>query len=240
MCDASDFAMGAVLGQRIDGSDHVINYASKTLNGAQLNYTTTEKEFLAVVFALEKFRSYLLGNKVIIHTDHAALKHLMSKKEAKSRLIRWILLLQEFDIEIKDKAGKENLVADHLSRLECIPEDVELVNESFPDEQLFSVATAPWYADIANYLASGQVPLSWSFTEKKRIRAKAKDYYWSKPFLFKYGPDQIMRRCVPEKEMKSILSFYHNHACGGHFGSKKTAHKVLQCGFFWPTLFKDV
>jgi hypothetical protein len=100
MCDASDYAVGAVLGQRIDKLPHVIYYASRTLNDAQLNYLTTEKELLTVVFTLDKFRSYLLGSKVIIYSDHAALKYLFSKKDAKSRIIRWILLLQEFDIEI--------------------------------------------------------------------------------------------------------------------------------------------
>ncbi|KAM2767000.1 hypothetical protein COP1_022850 [Malus domestica] len=103
ICDAFDYALGAVLGQRKDKQPHVIYYASRTLNDAQLNYSMTEKELLAVVFALDKFRSYLLGTKVIIYTDHAALKYLFTKKEAKPRLIRWMLLLQEFDIEIRDK-----------------------------------------------------------------------------------------------------------------------------------------
>jgi hypothetical protein len=105
MCDASDYAVGAVLGQRIKKLPHVIYYVSKILNDAQLNYSTTEKELLAVIFALDKFRSYLLGSKIIIYSDHVALKYLFSKKDAKSRLIRWILLLQEFDIEIQDKKG---------------------------------------------------------------------------------------------------------------------------------------
>jgi hypothetical protein len=87
MCVASDFAVGAVLGQRVGKLPHVIYYASKTLMDAQVNYTTTEKELLAVVFALDKFRSYLLGSKVIIYSDHAALRHLLAKKETKPRLI---------------------------------------------------------------------------------------------------------------------------------------------------------
>jgi len=100
MCDTSNFAICAVLGQHIDNKQHVIYYSSRTLNDAQLNHTTTKKEFLAVVFALEKFCPYLLGSKTTIFTDHSVLRYLMAKKDAKARLICWILLLQEFDLEI--------------------------------------------------------------------------------------------------------------------------------------------
>ena len=103
MCDASDFAIGAVLGQREDGKPYVIYYASKTLNEAQRNYTTTEKELLVVVFALDKFCAYLVGSFIIVFTDHSTLKYLLTKQDAKPRLIRWILLLQEFDLQIRDK-----------------------------------------------------------------------------------------------------------------------------------------
>ena len=107
MCDASDYAVGVVLGQRKARIFHAIYYASKTLTDTQLNYTTTEKELLAVVFAFDKFRAYLLGTKVIVFTDHSAIKYLIAKKDAKSRLIQWILLLQEFDLEIHDRKGSE-------------------------------------------------------------------------------------------------------------------------------------
>ena len=137
MCDASDYAIGSVLGQRKDNRLHVIYYASRTLSEAQLNYTTTEKEMLAVVFAVDKFRSYLLGSKIIIYTDHSAIRHLLAKKDAKPRLMRWVLLLQEFDLEIKDKKGSENLVADHLSRLEKeVDSAPKPISDSFPDEFL--------------------------------------------------------------------------------------------------------
>ena len=116
MCDASDYAVGTVLGQCRDKQHYAISYASKTSIGPQLNYATTEKELLAVVFAMDKFRSYLVGVKVIVYIDHAALKYLLTKKDAKPRLIRWILLLQEF--EIRDKEGAENCVAAYLSRIQ--------------------------------------------------------------------------------------------------------------------------
>ena len=103
MCDASDYAIRAVLGQKRERIFQVIYYASRTLNDAQLNYATTEKELLTIVFAFDKFRPYLIGNKVIVHTDHSAIKYLMTKNDAKPRLIRWVLLLQEFDLEIKNK-----------------------------------------------------------------------------------------------------------------------------------------
>ncbi|KAI5313301.1 hypothetical protein L3X38_042475 [Prunus dulcis] len=242
MCDASDFAIGAVLGQKKNKLPHVIHYASRTLNDAQLNYSTTEKELLAVVFALEKFRPYLVGSKVIVYSDHAALRYLLTKKDAKPRLIRWILLLQEFDLEIRDKKGCENVVADHLSRI-VVEEQGEAVlplNETFPDEQLYvAQVKEPWYADFVNYLACGVLRNDLTYQHKKKFFSMVKHYVWDEPFLFKHCPDQLIRRCVPEEEQESILRHSHELACGGHFGAKKTALKILQSGFFWPTLFKD-
>ncbi|KAK6153430.1 hypothetical protein DH2020_013069 [Rehmannia glutinosa] len=127
--------VGAVLGQKRDKMFRAIYYASRTLDSAQQNYTTTEKEMLDIMFAFDKFRSYLIGTKTIVHTDHAAIKYLFDKKDAKPRLIRWILLLQEFDVEIRDKKGCENVVADHLSRLEYKKEEKEIteaIKEEFP------------------------------------------------------------------------------------------------------------
>ena len=105
MCDVSDFPIGAILGQKEDGKPYVVYYARKTLNEAQRNYTTTEKKLLAIVYALEKFRAYLVGSIIIIFTDHSALKYLLTKQDAKARLIRWVLLLQEFNLQFEDKKG---------------------------------------------------------------------------------------------------------------------------------------
>nr|GEY29255.1 reverse transcriptase domain-containing protein [Tanacetum cinerariifolium] len=115
MCDASDYAVSAVLGQRVKKHFWPIHYTSKTMNQAETNYTTTEKEMLAVVYAFEKFCSYLIMNKSIVYTDHSALKYLFTKKDVKARLLRWILLLQEFDFKVIDTKGAENYAADHLT-----------------------------------------------------------------------------------------------------------------------------
>ncbi|GJZ11943.1 reverse transcriptase domain-containing protein [Tanacetum coccineum] len=139
MCDASDFAIGAVLGQRHEKHFKPIHYASKTMNEAESHYTTTEKEMLAVVYAFEKFWSYLILNKSIVYTDHSALKYLFAKKDSKARLLRWVPILQEFDFNVIDTKGAENLTADHLSRLENPYKyvlDPKEVNEKFPLETL--------------------------------------------------------------------------------------------------------
>ena len=145
MCDASNFAMGAVLGQREDMKPYVVYYASKTLNEAQRNYTIIEKELLAVVFALDKFRAYLVESFIIVFTDHSALKYLLTKQDAKARLIRWILLLQEFNLQIKDNKGVENVVADHLSRLTIAHDSHSIpLKDDFPEESLMLVENSPW------------------------------------------------------------------------------------------------
>ena len=182
VCDASDYAIGTILGQRIGKASHAIYYASRTLNDAQRNYSTNEKEFLAIVFALEKFRSYLLGTKVIVYSDHAAIRYSMTKKEVKPRLIRWILLLSEFDLEVKDKRGTENRVIDHLSSLVHVEDELHL-QETFPNEQLFYTSvTLPWYANIVNYLVTNMLPLGLSKAQRDKIKSDAKYFVWDDPY----------------------------------------------------------
>ncbi|CAM8959041.1 unnamed protein product [Rhodiola kirilowii] len=217
MCDASDFAVGAVLGQRIDKKLHMVYYASKVLAGAAANYTTTKKEMLVIVYAFEKFSQYLIGSKTIVYTDHAVIKYLLSKKDSKPRLIRWVLLLQEFDIEIKDKKGAENLDADHLSRLELgeldRKKDKLLMIDSLAGEQLMSVnvAIVPWYADFVNYLAYGIIPADLSHNQKRKFLSDVKRYFWDDPFLYRLCADDLYRTCtsgqveISNREIKSIL-----------------------------------
>ena len=158
---------------------------------------------LEMVFSCEKFRPYIVGSHVIIQIDHEAIKYLMEKKDAKPRLIRWVLLLQEFDIEIKDKKGSDNVIVDHLSRIEKPNEDeIETeIEEKFPNEQLFQVTVqVPWYADIVNYLACGIMPPELTYQQKRKLRTDARFYIWDDPLLFRRGADQIIRKCVPEAE----------------------------------------
>ncbi|RDX95126.1 Retrovirus-related Pol polyprotein, partial [Mucuna pruriens] len=241
MCDASNSALGAILGQRagVGQPTHVIAYASRTMDPAQQNYTTTEKELLAIVFALDKFRSYLLGSKIVVFSDHAALRYLLKKPDAKPRLIWWMLLLQEFDLEIRDKKGAENAVADHLSRIEGESEQLPIRDE-FPDEQLLHIKSAPpWFADICNFVATSQFPPEASRAYKEKIRSDAKYYVWDNPYLWRLCSDKIIRRCIPDTEINSVLQFCHSAPRGGHYGSSRTARKVLDCGLYWPSIFRD-
>ncbi|RDY05499.1 Retrovirus-related Pol polyprotein, partial [Mucuna pruriens] len=179
MCDASNSTLGVVLGQRagVGQPAHVIAYASKTMDLAQQNNTTTEKELLAIVFALDKFRSYLLGSKIIVFSDHAALRYLLKKPDAKPRLIR-------------DKKGVENFVADHLSRIGKGSEPKPIQDE-FLDEQLLHIKTAtPWFADICNYVATSHFPPEAFQAYKDKIQSNAKYYIWDDPYLWRLCNDK--------------------------------------------------
>ena len=173
---------------------------------------------------------------MIVFSNHAVLKYLLKKKDAKPCLIWWILLLQEFGLEIRDKSGAENLVVDHLSRLVMDGEPSPLTDE-FPDEHLFSISgETPWYVDIVNFLVSKTFPGTLSRNEREKTKRDARFYMWDEPYMWKNCSDQVIRRCVPQGEFESFLQFCHSHACGGHFGHKRTFRKILECGLYWPTL----
>jgi hypothetical protein len=220
-----------------DKKHYAISYASKTLTGPQLTYNTTEKGLPAVVFAIEKFRSYLVGAKVIVHTDHAALKYHFMRKDAKPHLIQWILLLQEFDLEIRDKKGVENSMADHLSRLQ-FEESAELpINDYMRDDTLLKVSTTdPWYANIVNYIVARYILLG---ADKKKIIRDSRLHLWDDPYLYRVCVDGILRRCIPAFETWKILERCHLSPYGGHYGAFHTNAKVWQSGFYWPAMYDD-
>jgi hypothetical protein len=156
-----------------------------------MSYTSTEKELLAVVFACEKIRYYLIGSPVVVFSDHATLKYLLSKKDSKARLVWWILLLQEFDITIKDKKGTENVITNDLSRLTIdSTSDITQINYYFPDESLLSISTMPWFANIVNFL-NRRFASSLEYLRQKKVLNEVKFFYWDDLHLFKYCPDQI-------------------------------------------------
>ncbi|GKA29804.1 reverse transcriptase domain-containing protein [Tanacetum coccineum] len=194
-----------------------------------------------IFFAFDKFRSYLILSKTIVHTDHSALKHLFKKQDAKPRLIRWILLLQEFDIEIKDRKGTENVAADHLSRIKNdeTSDDSE-VDDNFPRETLMEInINEPWFADFANYLVGNIIPKGMTYQQKNKFFSDLKHYFWEEPYLFKVCSDGMIRRCISGPETQTILDQCHHGPTGGHYGPNITAKKVLDSGFYWPTIIKE-
>nr|GEY02897.1 reverse transcriptase domain-containing protein [Tanacetum cinerariifolium] len=242
-----NFVKGVVLGQRKTKHFQLIHYASKTLTDAQAHYTTTEKELLVVVYAFEKFRPCLVLSKTIVYMDHSAFKYLLAKQNAKPRLLQWIILLQEFDVIIRDKKGAKNLTADHLSRLEN-PHQDELekkeITETFPLETLGMIVfccdlSTPWFADITNYREGNFIVKGMSSQQKKKFFKDVNHYFWDGPYLFKICTDQVIRRCVHGQEAVDILTACHNGPIGGHLGVNYTTKKVFDPGFYWPIIYRD-
>nr|GEU36582.1 reverse transcriptase domain-containing protein [Tanacetum cinerariifolium] len=196
---------GVVLGKRQEKHFRPIHYASKTMTEAESNYPTKEKEMLALVYAFEKFWSYLIMNKSIVYTDHFSLKYLFAKKDSKARLLRWVLLLQEFKF-------KE-------------------INKAFPLETLNMVSfrgnsSTPWFTDFANYHAENFVVKGMSSQQKNKFFKDVKHYFWDNIFLFKICADQVIRRCVHGQEAIDILKACHYRPTGGHHGPNYIANKI--------------
>jgi len=140
---------------------------------------------------------------------------------------------------VLDRPGKQNTVADFLSKIQNTKEDSP-VEDKFPDQYLFAVTTKTiWYADIANYLVTRKLPPHLFPSERRKIIQESSKYSWISNELFKTGPDLVIRRCVREDEILDILKACHDEPCGGHFADKRTAYKILSLGYFWPSLFKD-
>nr|GEU30155.1 reverse transcriptase domain-containing protein [Tanacetum cinerariifolium] len=216
MCDASDFVIGVVLGQRKTKHFQLIHYASKTMAEAQIHYTMTEKELLAVVYTFEKFRPYLVLSKSVVYTDHSALKNLLNKQDAKPRLLR---------LENPHKDVLEN----------------KYINENFPLETLgiLSSSNIPWFANIANFHAGNFIKKGLTSHQKKKFFKDVKHYFWDDLFLFRICADQIICHCVHGQEVIDILKACHEGPTGGHHGANLTGKKVFDVGFFWPSIYQD-
>ncbi|GJT36762.1 reverse transcriptase domain-containing protein [Tanacetum coccineum] len=192
---------------------------------AQQNYTMTEKELMAIVFAFDKFRSYLVLSKTIVHTDHLALRHLFKKQDVKPCLIRWIMLLQEFDIKIKDRKCTENVVADHLSRIENEEtSDDNEVEDNFPGGTLMEINTEddPWFTDFANYLASDIIPKGMTYQQKKFFSQTSNTTSGWNP-TSKIATDYVSKwaevQALPTNDARVVITFLKKLLCG--FGMPK-------------------
>nr|GEW70712.1 reverse transcriptase domain-containing protein [Tanacetum cinerariifolium] len=217
MCDASDFAIDVVLGQRQEMYFRPIHYASKTLTEAESNYTITEKEMLAVVYAFEKFRSYLIMNKSIMYTNNFTLKYLFAKKDSKARFLQ---------------NPYQNVL------------DPREINESFPLETLNMVSSrgnssTPRFADFVNYHAGNFIVKGMLSQQKNKFFNDVKHYFWDDPYLFKICADQVIRRCVHGQEAIDILKACHYRPTRGHHGPNYTTKKVFDSKFYWPTIYHD-
>eukprot|EP00253_Pinus_taeda_P035613 PITA_35613 len=205
--DASDTALGAVLGQK----------------------------------DLVPYTIYYTSYETFIHTDHSVIRYLMNKLVTNGRVTRWLLFLQEFNITVLDRSGKQNTIDDFLYRIQNtnLKEDYP-VEDKFLDEYLFAVTTkTPWYANIANYLVTGKLPPHLFPSERRKNIQESSKYSRISNELFRTGPDLVIRRCVREDEIPNILKSCHDEPCGGQFADKRTTYKILSLGYFWPSLFKD-
>nr|GEZ72235.1 reverse transcriptase domain-containing protein [Tanacetum cinerariifolium] len=182
-----------------------------------------------------------------LYTDHSALKYLLAKEDAKPRLLRWILQLQEFDVSIRDKKRAENLAADHLSRIKN-PHQSDLeekeITKTFPLETLGMVtfrgySSTSWFAGIANYHAGNFIMKGMSSQQKKKFFKDVNHYFWDDPYLFRIGANQVIRRCVHGQKAVDILTACHNGPTEGHHGANYTAKKVFDTGFYGSTIYRD-
>ena len=250
--DASGWCLGAILWQLDDSNrESPVYYASRQMSLAEKKYTTTEREALAVIYACKKFRHYLLGYRIVFHTDHDSLKYLVNNTELSGRIARWILLLQEFNYEVVVKAGKANANADYLSRQRGT-EAVEDIQARFPDEFSdepdwkdapvlhISSEEKSEYSEIVSYLVNRTYPTGLSREEKSVFQNKVAPYTIIQGILFRIGADEQLKRCLEKQERKQVMRALHSGPSGGHFAAATTANRIRSAGYWWPYLVRDV
>jgi len=257
--DASGWCLGSILWQFDDNRrENPIYYANRHMSLAERNYTTIEREALAIVYSCKKFRHYLLGYKVVFHTDHDSLKYLVNKPDLSGRIARWILLLQEFDYEVVVKSGKANMNANYLSRQRG-QKSVADISTQFPDEftdppedlvpnpdstlaEVFYLAneSVSDYRDIIDYLVESRYLEQMSLEEKEIFHRKVAPYTLIRGVLFKLGADDILRRCLEPPEWKKVVRALHAESSGGHFAFVSIVKRIRSAGYWWPYLHRDV
>jgi hypothetical protein len=238
---ASTSTIAMVLVQE-DSNDkeHVIYYLSKSLSGPELRYSHVEKLALAAVITVQRFRHYILLRTTMVITDSNPMYHILTCQVLRGKYSKWIVILQEFDLEFTKAKAKKSLVFFKLIyALPCADENIE-PRDSLPDESLFLISTSdPWYGDILLYLQTQRFQPNISREERRRIRHHSCRYLILGDTLYHRGIDTILRRCLTHKEAERVLNDCHLGTCGGHLSGMATTQKILRAGYFWPSIFKD-
>lgn len=241
-CDASNTAVGAVLSQEDgDNAEHPVYFYSRLLTQAERNYSTTDRECLAVVAAAKKFRVYILGMPVKIRTDHTAVRQVLNRPDATGRYARWVCVLSEFDFTLTYRPGPRHGNADGLSRMHG--PDPKAEDEPIDDEPrhfalMVRVQGDPWYSDVLEYLTSGSAPGETS-KERYRVRNKAKRYTVKEGELMRLDCDGELKTCIRQDEVANTLQHFHDSEFGGHWGRDVTI-ETLRRTMYWPTMYRDV
>jgi hypothetical protein len=235
---ASMTALGAILEQPGEGNlHHPVYFASRKISQAEHNYTTTEREGLAMVYSLQNFRHYLLGSHFKFLIYHSSLKYVVKKPVLEGCICRWFLLFQEFSFEVVVKPGKLNVGPDHL-RQEW-GESGEVVDDQFPYTNIFHIEfILDYLSNISLFLKTSTMPEGYYVAHKRHLMVHAVYYQLIVGQLYKLGLYNILRHCVLYHERPDILWKWHSGVTEVHVGRKKTIRNILQEGLWWPTLFK--
>lgn len=240
--DACGYGLGAVLVQRDASGEHVVGYASRHLNAAERNYSATEQECLAVVYATRQFRPYIFGVPFTVVTDQASLTRLMTVRNPNGRLIRWSLLLQEFDITLRHRPGARNANADALSRLPFDPpsENQDEIPVFFAEGQRANIRSMqeadPFLKPIMEHLRQPETPVA------RRIKRAARAFRTLDGVLYRktrHMGNEELALAVPRSLRREILVSYHDHVTAGHLGIRRTLEKIKR-RYFWPKMFSDI
>jgi hypothetical protein len=223
-----------------NGEEHVIYYLSKSLSGPELRYSHVEKLAMAAVIAVQRFRHYILLRTTTVIANSNPMYHVLTRQVLGGKYSKWIVILQEFDLEFtKAKAKKSLVFAELICALPSADENNE-PRDPLPDESLFLISTSdPWYGDILLYLQTQRFQPNISREERRRIRHHSRRYLILGDTLYRRGIDTILRRCLIHEEAERVLNDCHLGACGGHLSGMATAQKILRAGYFWPSIFKD-
>jgi hypothetical protein len=237
----SEYTIGMVLVQEDDARDeHVIYYLSRSLTSTEIKYQHVEKLALAAVQAVQRFRHYILARKTTVISHCNPMQHILTRQLLGGKYSKWIVILQEFDLEFDRATSKNSLV---FAELICdFPHTAteKVAVDSLPDESLFLIATDDiWYGDIIIYLQTQTFRPELSSAERHRVRYQARNYIILGDTLYRRGVDSVFRRCLTFDEAERALNDCHSGACGGHMSGYATAQKILRAGYFWPSLFKD-